>query len=185
MPPTPQLPMELTRVSLLQGQSLEPYLKLTLKIKLQSNGNNVGISEISLFNIRGQVFVSTEISRDREYEIGYAESIPTSNRLYGTGSEMGVEMVLKLSPYLLHKMEALRDGKDLFFQLEGWVYVFANVIRTEGVSTELINLISTGGNPTRKYPRSEWIDDLNKTDLDMVELIEIPRIEFSQVPLQM
>mgnify|MGYP001773460673 CR=1 FL=1 len=58
MSPTPNLPTQLIKVQLVQGQSLEPSLRFTVRIKVEANGNNGNISEIFFINAKSRVYTS-------------------------------------------------------------------------------------------------------------------------------
>ncbi len=109
---TPLLAFVLDRVKLRQEDSLEPSLALNINVKFRSNGNNNGVSKITLLRVNSKVFVSK--SEVRGQEIGLAESWEHVI-LPAIGADMNVRLNLPLSPQLLSKIEIMRGGGDLHF----------------------------------------------------------------------
>jgi hypothetical protein len=183
MTTTPILPFTIEEVRLVQGNSIQPYLKLNLNIKLADNGNNKGVKEITLFDIKKKVYVGTK-SGEYTNELGVAEFVNSSStRLYGIGSDANFELRLTLSHFILQRLEQIRDGKDLYFSVDNYTYAYGSVRRDEGNIAELISLQASGNSYSKKYPRSDWIDDLGRTEFEKVELVEIPVVVLANIPL--
>lgn len=179
---TPEVSYTLEQVTVGQGNSLDPYLRVYLTVKLDNNTNNVGVNAVELFSIRGTLFVNTSSSDNGWREIGFAETPPTYSSVY-SGNETRFDLVAWLSPHLLNKIESMRSGRDLYFKFAGgWLYTQANVVRGTARSNEVIVLKSYS--PIYKYPRSEWIDHLNTTEFTKLDLIELPKLVLpSELPI--
>lgn len=86
-----------------------------------------------------------------------------------------------LSPYLMLKLEELRIGDDLIFKIQiltGLTIPQSN--NTIGIGTIHANATRSG---EWKYAQSEWVKDLNATEFNKIELIELPKIEFPNLSL--
>lgn len=178
-----ELQYSLQRVALFQGNSLSPFLQVFVDVRLDPrHPQNTDVRSVELFEIKGMLSVSASNNDSNWVELGMAESRSSYNGIYANAGEVQLELRFSLPPEMLSKIERLRNGKDLFFRFgAGWMYSLANILRGNGKTTDFVILKTSAY--VYKYPRSEWIDDLNHTEFDKIDLIELPKIDFPQIPL--
>lgn len=165
-------------VTLSQSSSFEPQLNVRLDIRYQqTHANQPQPDYIEIINTRTKLRVKGK--NPQQFEIGVAQQEQYNGvRL---GDIATIHLTLRLSPHLLHKIEELRSGGDLWFQYE---HIMSGIALSDqsGISrTDIINLQINSN--TWKYPKSEWIDHLNATEFNKIELIEIPKIIMPKIPL--
>lgn len=171
----------LSKVLLIQERTIDPYLQVSLNIKLPNNGNNRGITTLSIFALRLRLKIANTADWNSMYELGYAELLHGGNNLDGVGSDVTANLRLGLSSHVIHKIENLRNGKDLYFFVDSSIDAFARVIRDDITTTEPIRLSVERENYSYKYNRSEWNDHLTKSDFDKIELLELPVVELPDI----
>ncbi|MBI1828092.1 MAG: hypothetical protein HY222_01860 [Thaumarchaeota archaeon] len=146
------------------------YTKLSYQPKQAEN--------IQITGVKGKLNVKGKNSP--QFEIGVAEQEQSSNvRL---GDMVILYLTLRLTPYLLNRIEEFRSGGDLWFNFEPLPSGLTVAYQDVSNNVDLINF-QASGNTMWKYPKSEWIDQLNTTEFNKIELIEIPIIELPEIPL--
>lgn len=172
------LASRLVRVQLLQTRSLGPYLRVHLNLTLESNGNNNGVTEMTLLGAKCMLLV-----RDGPelQEIGLAEALSDNNVFPGVGATHELRFDLRVSHFELQKLEEIRSGGDLHFLCHSLMWIPASYTRDGERATENVHINTVQDRNVYKYPRSEWIDDLNKTDYGKIDMIEIPQLQIANV----
>jgi hypothetical protein len=172
----PQMDSKITEVILDQGNSFQPRLRIVLDLRYSRYGGEEP-DRIDLMGIKGKLFVRTQ--KPDWFELCTVEQEGNSRSIH-LGHDASIHMVGTLSPYLMSKLEELRGGNDLWFRINqptGWCIPRADPLN----SLETLDIQSSSSE--WKYPRSEWIEHLNTTKFNKIELIELPKIEFPKIPL--
>lgn len=171
-----QMESNITSVILEQGNSFQPRLRVLMNLKYNRFGGEEP-DYIDLMGIKGKLFVRTQ--KLDWFELCIVEQ--EGNNGVRIGENTLVHMTGILSPYLMLKLEELRSGNDLWFRINqptGWSVPRRN--SDSGIETLSIQ---TRGSGECKYPRSEWIEHINATEFNKIELVELPKIEFPKIPL--
>lgn len=172
----PQIDYSIKMAGLEQGNSFQPRLTVQLELKFVKYGNN-DPDYIEIMGVRGKLLARTNNSN--WFEVCFVEQDGhNSVRLNDTTV---VRLVGQLSPYLVLKLENLRSGNDLWFKIQnpnGWCVARGN----NQAYFETLSMQQRGTEEC-KYPKSEWIEHLNATEFNKIELIELPKIEFPKLPL--
>lgn len=165
-------------VTISQANSFQPQLNVRIDIKYQRYGNQPQLNYVEIVNAKVKLRVNGK-KNPQWIEIGLAEQeLSCSVRPTDLTT---MHLTLRLSPYLLHKIEELRLGGDLTFQFEPISTAIA-ILDQSGISkTETINFQMQSNQ--WKYPRSEWIDHLNAIEFNRIELVEIPKIVLPKISL--
>jgi hypothetical protein len=172
-----ELSCSLISVTLSQPNAFQPQLNVRLDIKYPNYTNQPQTGYIQITNVKVKLRVKG--NNPTQFEIGVAEQEQMSSVRLGDMSTL--YLTVRLSPYLLHRVEELRLGGELWFQFEP-ITSGLSVTSQGGLNNvDIINWQITGN--TWKYPKSEWIDHLNATEFNKIELIEIPKIELPKIPL--
>jgi len=168
-----ELSCSLKGVTLSQSNAFQSTLNIQLDIKSPSYTNPVQTGYMQIVGVKAKLRVQG--NRPPQFEIGVAEQEQLGGVRFGDTATLNLTM--RLSPYLLHRIEELRSGGDLHFQFEP--LTSGLTIFNQGGTLNNVDVINfqINGN-TWKYPRSEWIDHLNAIEFNRIELIEIPKIEF-------
>ncbi|WP_428324363.1 hypothetical protein [Nitrosopumilus sp.] len=172
-----QVDSGITSVRLEQGNAFQPHLRVVLDVRYNNYGGSLP-DNIELTGLKGKLYVRTQ--KPDWFELCVVEQDNDSNSVHLGGNTL-IHMTGTLSPYLMSKLEELRNGNDLWFRINqpiGWCVPRQNT----GNSFETLNIQSRGSEEC-KYPRSEWIEHLNTTEFNKFELIELPKIEFPKLPL--
>ena len=167
-----------TSVMLEQGNSFQPRLRVVLDLKYSRWGGGAESDYIDLRGIKGKLFVRTQ--KPDWFELCTVEQDGDSHSAH-LDHNILIHMTGILSPYLMSKLEELRGGNDLWFKIiqpTGWCVPRGDV----GNAFETLSIQSRGSEEC-KYPRSEWIEHINTTEFNKIELIELPKIEFPKLPL--
>lgn len=171
-----QLNFNLQNVSLSQSNSFEPQLRVGVNVTYNQFGGMKQPSFIEIVDAKGRLFVT---KGNVSFEISKAElEHQTSMNISRTET---IWFIVRLSPYLLYRIEELRSGDEFSFRFEGWSGLCVGHFDNNVTVVETINFQPSSN--TWKYPKSEWILHLNATEFNKVELIEIPKIDFPQIPL--
>lgn len=173
------LSYSLNGVTLNQTNAFQPQLNVRLDIKYPKFTTNPPQPDyMQITGVKGKL--SVKGINPPQFEIGVGEQEQFSNvRL---GDMVTLHLTVRLSPYLLHQIEELRSGGDLWFQFEA-ISSGLSIAYQDGLNKVDIINFQVYGNNTWKYPKSEWIDHLNTTEFNKIELIEIPKIELPKIPL--
>ena len=172
----PQIESNIKSVMLEQGNSFQPRLRVLMDLKYTRFGGEEP-DYIDLMGIKGKLFVRT--LKPDWFELCIVEQ--EGNNSVRMGENTLVNMIGILSPYLMLKLEELRSGNDLWFRINqptGWCVTRRN----SGSGFETLSIQSRGSEEC-KYPRSEWIEHINATEFNKIELVELPKIEFPKIPL--
>ena len=171
-----QFDYSLDEVTLSQPNTFEPLLRIVADfkyVKYQSDEPDW----VEIIDLKSRLYVRNE--KKDWFEIGNAELEHVNNvRL---GESVKVSLLLKISPYLLHRIEELRSGNDLWFKIQP----IRGMCLTRNQNAE--NGFDTMNMQNRKeewkYPMSEWIAHLNTTEFNKIDLVEIPKIVLPKIPL--
>lgn len=173
----PTVNYSLSQVTLEQGNSLEPFFRITLNGKYESYGVQNQPSNIEIIDVKGRLYVN---AKGGQYEIG---NIELQNVSYvALLQNTNLNFITRISPQILQKIEKLRDGGELHFMFQS-SYGLCMSRDQSGLMIKMEDLgLTTSGN-TYRYPKSDWIDHLNRTELNKLELIELPKVELPNLPL--
>lgn len=163
-------------VTLEQGNSFQPRIHVQFDLKYVQYENDEP-DYIVLMGIKGKLFVRTQ--KPDWFELCMVEQDGSNSVRIGNNTI--IHMIGTLTPYLMAKLEELRSGNDLWFrvnQATGWCVPR----RSSGSGFETLNIQSRGSGEF-KYPRSEWIEHINTTQFNKIELLELPKIEFPKIEL--
>lgn len=172
----PEIDHSIKSVTLVQGNSFQPRLSVVVDLKYR-RGNDKDPDHIEIIGVKGKLFVRT--MKPDWFELCVVEQDGYSG--VSLNDTTAVHMTGILSPYLVLKLEDLRSGNDLWFRINnptGWCVTRGPT----GGGFQTLN-IQQRGSEECKYPKSEWIEHLNATEFNKIELIELPKIEFPKIPL--
>ncbi len=170
-----ELSCSLISVTLSQPNAFQPQLNVRLDIKYPKYSNQPLPEAIQIMGIKGKLRVKANSSA--QFEVGVTEQEQLG--YVRLGDVVTLYLTVRLTPYLLHRIEELRLGSDLWFQFEPMGSGLS--ISLQDGKVEVINFQINSN--TWKYPKSEWIDHLNTTEFNRIELIEIPKVEFPKISL--
>src|SRR5574337_671610 len=175
----PDLSCSLNGITLTQVNAFQSALTIRVSIKSPLYNNPVQTGYMQIVGVKMKLRIQG--SKPSQFEIGVAEQEQLGSVRFGDTANL--DLTLRLSPYLLHRIEELRSGGDLHFQIEPITSGLA-IFNSGGSPINNVDVINFQimGN-TWKYPRSEWIDHLNSTDYDKLELIEISKVDLPKLPL--
>lgn len=171
----PQMEYTIKTVTLEQGNSFQPRLRVVMELKYTRWSENEP-KYIDIMNVKAKLFVRAV--KQVWFEVCAIEQ-DGQNSVH-LGDITTVHTIGILSPYLVLKLEDLRSGNDLWFKIQnsaGWC-----VSRGEESHFETLNMQQRGIEEC-KYPKSEWIEHLNNTEFNKIELIELPKIVFPKIQL--
>jgi len=173
-----ELSCSLNGITLTQANAFQSTLNIRMGIKSPSYTNPVQTGYMQIVGVKAKLRVQG--NKPSQFEIGVADQEQLGSVRFGDTATL--DLTLRLSPYLLHRIEELRSGGDLHFQFEPITSGLA-IFNPGGTlnNVDVINFQINGN--TWKYPRSEWIDHLNTIEFNRIELIEIPKIEFKKIAL--
>lgn len=166
----------LDEVTLSQLNTFEPSLRIVADFKyVKFQPNEPDWVEIA--DLKSRVFVRNE--KKDWFEIGNAELEHSSS--VSLGESVKVHLLLRISPYLLHRIEELRSGNDLWFKIQPTRGLCFTRNQTGERGFDMINMQNR--KEECKYPMSEWIAHLNTTEFNKIDLVEIPKIILPKIPL--
>lgn len=166
----------LEEVNLSQQNMFEPQLRLNVNLKY-TKFNQSEPDWLDIVDIKSRVFVRNE--KQDWYEIGTGE-LERENSVH-LGDSVIVHLLVRVSPYLLHRIEELRAGQDLWFKIQPMRGMCHTHRSTGGDAFGTIHF--NNRKEQCKYPMSEWITHLNTTEFNKIELVEIPKIVLPKSPL--
>ena len=163
----------LDKITLSQDKSFEPFFIVNLRVKTNNLQNN---SYAEITDARGKLYV---IKGSKEFELG---DIRFEDRLIVRQEyEMHAIARVRVTPYVFHKIEDLRNGDEMYFRAN---LIFGTaIVRLNNIESQATLQFNVYPTNQWLYPKSEWVKDLNTTDFHKIELIEIPKIEFPELPL--
>lgn len=166
----------LDEVILSQSNSFEPSLRIKVNMKY-TKFNQDEADWVEFTDLKNRLFIGN--AKKDWFEIGIAELENTNSVHLGESTE--AYLSLRISPYLLQRIEELRSGDDLWFKIQplrGTCITYRNAGEK---SIDTINMQKR--KEDYKYPMSEWIAHLNTTEFNKIELIEIPKITLPKIQL--
>lgn len=173
-----QIEYSINNCTISQPTSFEPQLRIILSLKYLKWTNQAFPEAIEIIDLKGRIMVRTN-NNTTWFDIGSAEQeTRTTVRL---GDTVQVHLVSYISPYVLDKIEKLRSGNDLWFKIQS--ISGKALFETSSLTSIDIPFFQERGITEGKYPKSEWIEHLNSTYYNKLELIEIPKVELPKLPL--
>lgn len=173
-----QIDYSIVSCTLSQPTSFEPQLRTILNLKYVK-WSDPNPPRIEIIDIKGKILVRTN-NNTTWHDMGIAEQESQSS--VNLGDTVQIHLLTRISPHILDKIEKLRSGNDLWFRFNPISGKYISQIGNNVNSIDTLNM-QERGTPESKYPKSEWIEHLNATEFDKVELIEIPKIDLPQIPL--
>ena len=172
-----QIEYSLRNVTLTQGKSFEPQLHVNVDFRFTKSNPQDG-EYLQLVNTKCRLDVK---SNDSDlFEAGISEQ--TGNVSLWAGNSTVVSFIIRLSSYVFKRIEELRAGDNLWFKCT--ITACSSIVRYDnGAEKFEVQNPQQRGVDTWKYPKSEWIENLNTTDFNKIELIEIPKIDFPKISL--
>jgi len=171
-----QFEHSLDGVTLSQTNSFEPSLRIVADFKYVKYQPNEP-ERVEIVDLKSKIFVRNE--KKDWFEIGNAE-LEHANGVY-LGESVKISFLLRISPYLLHRIEELRSGNDLWFKIQPIRGMCLTHKQTGEHGFDTMNMQNR--NEECKYPMSEWIAHLNTTEFNKIDLVEIPKIVLPKIPL--
>lgn len=168
----------LRSIELNQPNSFEPQLNVQLDLQYQHTfSNQPQPSSIEILGAKIKLVVNV---KQGQINLGLAEQEHYCR--LNTSGITTMALTLKLSPYLLHRIEEVRGGTDLLFQYGPHTGSGIVISDQNGFSKIEALSLQIQGNQW-EYPRSKWADHINRTEFNKIELIEMPKIDFPEIPL--
>jgi len=171
-----RLDYSLDEVTLSQLNTFEPILRVRANFKY-TKYQNTDPESVDIMDLKCKLSVRNE--KKDWFEIGDAE-LEGRSSVY-LGDSVDLHLLLRFSPYVLHRIEELRAGNNLWFRLQQGHGTCVTRRQTGGGSFDSVDMQQR--NAEWKYPMSEWIDHLNTTEFNKIELVEIPKISLPKIQL--
>ena len=168
----------LKNIELTQSNSFEPQLNVQLDLQYtQTFNNQPQPSSMEILDAKIKLVINV---KKRQLNLGLAEQ--ENHCILNTNGITTMHLTLKLSPYLLHRIEEVRGATDLLFQY--YAHTGSGIIISDQNGFSKIEAFSLQIQGSQwEYPRSKWTDHMNRTEFDKIELIEMPKIDFPEIPL--
>ena len=166
----------ITKADLSQGTSFDAKLRISLNFRYRPN-NPSDLPWVEIFNVKGIIHVKSVENAWFEVVDAEQEGRTSVNLRESTN----ITLLCRISRNTLDKIEQLRDGRDLWFKVEN----LTGFVMGRSDNSNIMEYITPqlSGHQELKYPRSEWIDHLNNTEHNKIELIELPKILLPKMPI--